>query len=96
MPLINPATIGITASRMNAGKKHKPKGKTLFTATDLIRFNFSVSIELCNTNSTSANWSVIGLPECRDVINASEMDRQLELAIVISSRPRESGKPTRN
>jgi hypothetical protein len=55
IPLINPAMIGITASKMKAGKKHRPSGKTLFTATDLIRFSFSVSIELCNTNSTSVN-----------------------------------------
>jgi hypothetical protein len=64
IPPIKPATIGITASKMKAGKKHKPNGKTLFTATDLIRFNFSVSMELCNTNSTSVNLSEIGLPDC--------------------------------
>ena len=40
---IKPATNGITASKMNAGRKQMPSGNTLFTATDFIRLSFSIS-----------------------------------------------------
>ena len=55
-PII-PATIGITVSMMNAGKKQIPKGSTLLTATALMRFNFCISIVVRNMTSKSASWS---------------------------------------